>query len=349
MTESIIERGTSVVLKQVDDLIQMFGDRTDTTNKSIQSNQITQDESQKPADLKPDFDKEAQILNNINLYDNSGNSHSEKNATDNGKTETEINVFMVQTINKLNCNKIVSAYIRNIFNNIIILPPIILICSSYYCFQIDTLKINAKIDHRNTYGKCCAATVIDQNEHMFKIHYDGYDEKYDIWVDSKNEIHTFTSFQSISNRKAMTFTKIQVGDYIDVNPSFLDHNGWRRGRTVQLENNSGQVEISYSYGGKMNKIWVHSDNNMEIGAEGSANYASDASDMEVSNSDSYDRSSLFGCDSCGSTNQLKCVSVGTFCWSCRYSHWSGDENRREDRRREKRFMKAMYEGWADDL
>eukprot|EP00483_Globobulimina_turgida_P008720 UN08738 len=58
---------------------------------------------------------------------------------------------------------------------------------------------------------------------------------------------------------------------------------------------------------------------------------SDASDnIDIDTDRNFARSyayrsfkSSFSCNKCGALFKLKTVSAGTFCWECRYSHWSG--------------------------
>eukprot|EP01084_Bolivina_argentea_P260431 439798_1 len=193
------------------------------------------------------------------------------------------NEFEVERSNKLNSNIFVFAYIHEIVDalNYSVLESEFIkctnLCLSFYCFQVDKLNIGDKIDRRDKMGKWCSAKVIDQNKDTFKIHYEEWDSKYDVWSDSKTEINLFTAFRSISKRKAHKFTELTVGDYVDINPLFYKNyqlffsDEWKTGRIVNLDAKSGQVEVVYqrvsgawSLYWSDSFIWVHLDNKTEI-------------------------------------------------------------------------------------
>ena len=125
------------------------------------------------------------------------------------------------------------------------------------------LKLHDKIDHSDMVGRFVCATIIDREGSNLKIHYDGWDRKWDIWCDFQQELYRFARVGSISKRVAHRFKEIKKGDNIDVNPTHR-HLGWKIGEITRLDQKSGQVQIVYDVGGKDYLYWAHLDNEKEI-------------------------------------------------------------------------------------
>eukprot|EP01084_Bolivina_argentea_P000220 419_1 len=243
--------------------------------------------------------------------------------------EFETTGFEVEYKNQLNSNIIVFGYLRSIIDASIIsfiATDVANICLSFYCFQVNKLQINDKIDHRDTFGQFCVATIIDKRgENNFKIHYDGWSEKFDIWSNSKTEINRFTEYESISKRKAIAnrFKGLSVGDYVDINVNinkFLcKYDGWKAGEVAKFDDNSGQIQIKILNDGL--KIWVHLDNDKEI-RESSLPKSNYDKIKKADEYDEYDDDSSYDsdrqCCNCGNVDGLTYIKGGeSICPSCR--------------------------------
>eukprot|EP01084_Bolivina_argentea_P067712 123261_1 len=62
------------------------------------------------------------------------------------------------------------------------------------------LQINDAIDHRDEFGEFVLATITHKHGTILKIHYDGWDDKWDTWSDFEKELHRFAKPSSISKR-----------------------------------------------------------------------------------------------------------------------------------------------------
>ena len=58
---------------------------------------------------------------------------------------------------------------------------------------------------------------------------------------------------------------MKIGDFVDVNPN-RRHAEWRWGEIQQIDNNSGQVYVSYTRSDNTCWMWAHLDNKDEIAA-----------------------------------------------------------------------------------
>ena len=132
------------------------------------------------------------------------------------------------------------------------------------------LLVGDMIDHQHKSGKFVAAKVIERKSWPWsnvKIHYIGKGEKDDVWSNYDKELHKFAKYESISKRPAHTLATLNKGKYVLVNPiKKYPLIGWRDGRVVNMDHNSGQVQISYRryIGGSRHKYWCHRDNFDEI-------------------------------------------------------------------------------------
>ena len=64
--------------------------------------------------------------------------------------------------------------------------------------ECDKLQIGDHIDHRDDVGRFLLATIVDKDQYKIKIHYEGWNSKWDTWCDFKNETHRFAAPRSIS-------------------------------------------------------------------------------------------------------------------------------------------------------
>eukprot|EP01084_Bolivina_argentea_P063322 115653_1 len=126
------------------------------------------------------------------------------------------------------------------------------------------LTINDSIDFRHQFGRFITANILTVKNTEVKIHYEGYDEKYDIWCDYTKEINRFAANESITKRKASICKQLKFGDYVDVNPSYVGHSGWRCGKITCLDKKWSQICVGYKHKGKTESFWTHVDNILEI-------------------------------------------------------------------------------------
>ena len=131
--------------------------------------------------------------------------------------------------------------------------------------NIQRLKIGDKIDHRNLVGRFCKATIIEKQGTSFKIHYDGWSDKWDTWtVYQLQERFRFAPIGSISKRPAHRLTTLKVNDLVDINPLWK-HPGWKYGRIRKFDTKSrGQIQVSYQCDDVEYRYWTHLDNELEI-------------------------------------------------------------------------------------
>eukprot|EP01084_Bolivina_argentea_P120757 214095_1 len=77
------------------------------------------------------------------------------------------------------------------------------------------LKIGDKIDHRDVSNRFVYATITEKQGTNLRMHYDGWNSKWDVWSDFGLELYRFARARSISTRCAHRFRELQKGDYVD--------------------------------------------------------------------------------------------------------------------------------------
>eukprot|EP01084_Bolivina_argentea_P075632 137085_1 len=134
--------------------------------------------------------------------------------------------------------------------------------------EIQTLKHGDFIDHRDDVGRFALATIVDSvpSNLNLKIHYVGWNDKWDTWCSYVNEPHRFAKPRSISRRPRHRLMDIKIGSHIDINS--LKHPGWRIGQVRRLDVNSGQLQVVYPFAAQNMLWWIHFDNITEIDAFG---------------------------------------------------------------------------------
>ncbi len=75
-----------------------------------------------------------------------------------------------------------------------------------------------------------------------KIHYEGWNSKWDTWCDYKSETHRFAAPRSISRKPNTRFRDLKILDYVDINP-IQRHRGWRVGQIRRMDKYSGQAQM----------------------------------------------------------------------------------------------------------
>ncbi len=77
------------------------------------------------------------------------------------------------------------------------------------------LQVGDKIDHQDTDGRFLGATVIEKIGSDLKIHYDGWNSKWDVWSNYVRELRRFAVAGSISKRRAHRFKHLEEGDLVE--------------------------------------------------------------------------------------------------------------------------------------
>eukprot|EP01084_Bolivina_argentea_P134477 237197_1 len=138
--------------------------------------------------------------------------------------------------------------------------------------DLKKLNINDKIDHRNIFGKFIGATIVDKQYTKYKILYEDNDEykrENTIWSDYEIETHKFAKYASISKCIANKMNYLEIKDNIDVNPHYNGHTGWRPGVIKEIDENSGQINVTYEINdNEYCTIWVDVANKKEIAEYG---------------------------------------------------------------------------------
>jgi len=127
----------------------------------------------------------------------------------------------------------------------------------------DKLQIGDHIDHRDDVGRFLLATIVDKDAFRVKIHYEGWNSKWDTWCDYKAETHRFANPRSISRKPNTRFRDLKIRDYVDINP-VQRHQGWRVGQIRRMDKYSGQSQIVYKEDGQEFLYWAHLNNPEEI-------------------------------------------------------------------------------------
>ena len=131
--------------------------------------------------------------------------------------------------------------------------------------EVLMLNIGDRVDHRDDVGRFLLATIVEKQDTKFKIHYEGWSNKWDIWSDFREEIHRFAKAGAISRRPAQILKGVVKRHYVDINP-VLRHPGWTVGEVRRVDKYSPQVQVVYR-GGADNKeflYWTHVDNEDEM-------------------------------------------------------------------------------------
>jgi len=129
--------------------------------------------------------------------------------------------------------------------------------------ECDALQIGDHVDHRDDVGRFLLATIVDREAYRVKIHYEGWNSKWDTWCDFKAETHRFARPRSVSRRPNTRFGDLKIRDYVDINP-VQRHLGWRVGQIRRMDKYSGQAQIVYKEEGQEFLYWAHLNNPREI-------------------------------------------------------------------------------------
>ena len=111
--------------------------------------------------------------------------------------------------------------------------------------EANELKIGDKVDHRDEVGRFLLATIKGKEGTKLKIHYDGWDEKWDTCQDYNIQLHNFAKSRSISHRKAHVLKDLKLYDLIECSP--LRHPGWKLAEIRRFDSRSGQIQVYCIY------------------------------------------------------------------------------------------------------
>eukprot|EP01084_Bolivina_argentea_P227193 383731_1 len=186
------------------------------------------------------------IVSDINQTDNKTDNQTKIEAKNDNEIDNKLNILNNNTNNNINHNQ---EFVPNMSTE-----------------AATKLSINDKIDHRDLVGCFTSAIIVDKKDTNLKIRYIGWNEEWDVWSDPINELYKFASYQSISRRPRHRLYNLKTNDLIDINP-ISHHKGWKIGEIIEMDNDSGQVKVSYKLtnnDGYIHFYWVHIDNKNEI-------------------------------------------------------------------------------------
>ena len=148
--------------------------------------------------------------------------------------------------------------------------------------EVQSLRLFDAVDHRDSVGKFCTATIVEvdpSRDGMVKVHYDGYPDHHDIWCNVKQELFRFAKYRSISRRfqaqtdlytdpRVLHRDRLSVGDIVDINPMHTEYGGnLHRGIINQFDRKSDQIQVAFKPNMTSTDYvlyWSHIDNNDEL-------------------------------------------------------------------------------------
>ena len=144
--------------------------------------------------------------------------------------------------------------------------------------EMKQLKVGDEIDHRDCEGQYYRAriTEINKNRNKVKIHYLGFENRWDCWISTRNRSSSIVYAGKISGRdvKSQCLKNVNKNSIVWVNSCCYDmqsdefeHNiKWikgvvirRKGKQVYLSGPGMRIRNKTT-----NKRWIHLDNRMEI-------------------------------------------------------------------------------------
>ena len=198
-----------------------------------------------------------------NIYGNNNNNNINGNNYDNSNNNIKVNKVNHSLSNQNNAYGSMEEEkaVRPSNENYIDMHNEIL--PSYTWETAQNLKINDQVDHRDDVGRFLLATILDIKYNKVKIHYEGWNAKWDSWCDLKKDLHRFAPPRSISRKANTRFKDLKIRDYVDINP-LQRHKGWRVGQIRRMDKYSGQAQIVYKEDGQEFLYWAHLNNSQEI-------------------------------------------------------------------------------------
>ena len=139
--------------------------------------------------------------------------------------------------------------------------------------EINSLQKGDKVDHRDYVGKFVGASIKDVTESPTKriqIHYDGWRDEWDVWIDPKAAKYKLAKLHSISKRKRHRLFSLHAKGEVMAHPGVAiqhKHNQWVKVTVKREEATSGQVQLAWrdpSDPEKEQLFWAHLDNEKEI-------------------------------------------------------------------------------------
>ena len=111
--------------------------------------------------------------------------------------------------------------------------------------QMAELKVGDKIDHKDVTGKFCEAQIVEiRGDGSLKIHYIGWDSKWDVWISPFRDRIYCASFQSISGKLTQEKKTFDCGFLVKCKYMFC--NSWHKSlEIVEWAARGSQIKISY--------------------------------------------------------------------------------------------------------
>ena len=125
------------------------------------------------------------------------------------------------------------------------------------------LRIGDHIDHRDSVGHFVLAKVIEKKINGIKIHYVGWNNKWDRWCfynKITSQSNRFFYAGSISERQGHRLKYLRIGDYID----FYYNNKWYYAQIKSSDKMSAQIRLIFYIENKQRTYWSHIDNENEV-------------------------------------------------------------------------------------
>lgn len=107
------------------------------------------------------------------------------------------------------------------------------------------LKIGDILDFADNFGKYCLAKVIEKSEYNLKMHFFGWESRFDKYSNYYVDHRRYAKAGSISMRPAHRFkdvTNLESNDIFEV----YYHNFWKPARILAFDGRSGQINVQVS-------------------------------------------------------------------------------------------------------
>jgi len=175
--------------------------------------------------------------------------------------------FVLDVVSKTNiyCDEEISNIIRH-------LHPEKTILQRLTRKEAKLLDVGSTVDHRDNVGRFLPATIIenDKTNGIWKLHYPGWNSKFDVTIKYKDEINNLAPNNSLSCLGSKNLSLLKKDDHVKV---YVEELGWVSGEIRKFHNDkrtnqaiSAQVQVAYRHPSYRNKRlqWFHIDNEDEF-------------------------------------------------------------------------------------
>eukprot|EP00484_Ammonia_sp_Unknown_P028793 CAMPEP_0197047254 /NCGR_PEP_ID=MMETSP1384-20130603/22784_1 /TAXON_ID=29189 /ORGANISM="Ammonia sp." /LENGTH=266 /DNA_ID=CAMNT_0042479149 /DNA_START=32 /DNA_END=832 /DNA_ORIENTATION=- len=133
--------------------------------------------------------------------------------------------------------------------------------------EFTKLRVGDKIDHRDSWGRYTLATIQQKKSSAVRVHYDGWDKKWDVWSDYTLDPERFFTAGSVSKLQPHRLTHLTRRQVVRVNPRlFFKRRGeaarWKP--AVVLRVIGGEAHVAFVHRSKTRRYWLHLDDESEI-------------------------------------------------------------------------------------